>query len=348
MNRKQIAAAFAIVASASVPITATAAEPAARYKLVKTIPLGAGERWDYAIFDPSSGRVYVAHGDHVTAVDPDKGTVLGDIGPLPGGTHGIAISPENGIGYTDDGKAGIAAAFDPKTLKIVKQIPTAPDADGIVRDPATGHIFVVNGDSGSITVIDPKANAAITTINVGAPLEAAVPDGKGKLFVLEVDAHMVAAIDTKTNAVTARYAMPGCERPHGIAVDPDTRRVFATCVNKVMTVVDADKGTVVATLPIGQGSDGAAFDPKRKLAISSNGEGTLSIIQEKDADHFVALPDVPTLRGARTNAIDPATGRLFLPAADIQKIDPPTEKGGRPHVTFAPGSMKLLVLEPVK
>jgi len=347
MNCKHIAAA-ATIAFASAISVAPAAEPAQAYKMVKTIALGPGERWDYATFDPSSGRVYVAHGDHVTVVDAGTGTALGEIGPLAGGTHGIATAPEAGLGYTDDGKAGIAAAFDLKTLKIVKQIPAAADADGIVRDSVTGHIFVINGDSGSITVIDPKANAAVTTIDVGAPLEAAVPDGKGKLFVLEVDAHMVAAIDTKTNAVIARYPMPGCERPHGIAVDAETRRVFATCVNKVMTVVDADKGTIVATLPIGIGSDGAAFDPRRKLAISSNGEGTLSVIQEKDADHFVALPDVPTQRGARTIAIDPATGRLFLPTADVAKIDPPTEAGGRPHVTYVPGSMKLLVFQPME
>src|SRR5436305_709595 len=103
-----------------------------------------------------------------------------------------------------------------------------------------------------------------------------------------------------------------------------------------MIVVDADNGRIIATLPIGTGSDGAAFDPKRKLALSANGEGTISVIQEKDADHFIALPEVPTLRCARTFAIDPATGRLFLPAADVAKIEPPTTPGGRPHVTYVP------------
>ena len=140
--------------------------------------------------------------------------------------------------------------------------------------------------------------------------------------------------------------MPGCERPHGIAVDGAARRVFATCVNKVMVVVDADTGRNVATLPIGTGSDGAAFDPQHKLALSSNGEGTISVIKEIDADHYVALPPVATQRSARTNAIDPTTGRVYLPAADIARVDPPTTPGGRPHTTFVPGSFKLLVLAP--
>ena len=345
MNLKSIAAA-AIAAAVAAPMAGIAAETAPVYKLVKTISLGPAERWDYATFDSASGRVYVAHGDHVTVVDADKGTALGDIGPLPGGTHGIATAPEYGIGYTDDGKAGIAAAFDLKTLKIVKQIPVAPDADGILRDPVTGHVFVINGDSGTITVIDPKTNAALAAIKIGAGLEAGVMDGKGKFFVDGAEQHDIIAIDTRTNAVIAHYPMPGCERPHGIAVDAETRRVFASCVNKVMMIVDADSGKIVATLPIGMGSDGATFDAKRKLAISSNGEGTLSVVQEKDANHFVALPDVPTQRGARTIDIDPATGRLFLPAADVAKIDPPTEAGGRPHVTYVPGSAKLLVFQP--
>jgi DNA-binding beta-propeller fold protein YncE len=129
-------------------------------------------------------------------------------------------------------------------------------------------------------------------------------------------------------------------------VDAEARRVFATCINKLMVVIDADKGTNIAQLPIGASSDGAAFDPKRKLALSSNGDGTLTVVKEVDANHFVKLGDVPTLRSARTIAVDPATGRVFLPAATIAKTEPPPIPGGRPHVTYAAGSLKLLVLEP--
>jgi YVTN family beta-propeller protein len=336
-----------LMAGATVKVTAEQAAPPA-YKLVQTIPLGPAERWDYATFDPSQGRVYVAHGDQVTVVNAATGAIIGNIGPLPGGTHGIDVSPENGIGFTDDGDAGIAAAFDLNTLKILKRIPTAPDADGVNYDPVSRHIFVINGDSGSITVIDPKSQDAIATIKVGAGLEAGIVDGKGKFFVDGAEQHDIIAIDTRTNAVLAHYPMAACQRPHGIAVDSDTRRVFSTCINKLMVVMDADNGRIVAQLPIGTGTDGATFDPKRKLALSSNGEGTISVVQEQDANHFVALPDLATQRSARTIAIDPSTGRLFLPAADIAKIDPPTTPGGRPHTTYVPGSAKLLVFAPTR
>ncbi len=320
------------------------AEAAPLYRIVKTIPLGAPERWDYASFDAARNRVYVAHGDRLTVVDAAKDTVVGQVGTFPGGTHGSAAA--GSVAYTDDGKAGIVGAFDPTTLRVLKQIPAAPDADGIVYDPASRHVFVIEGDSGSITVIDPRSNSAIATIKVGAGLEAAVADGKGKLFVDGVKQHDLIAIDTRTSTVLAHYPMPGCARPHGIAVDGETRRVFVTCVNKAMIVVDADKGTNLASLPIGASSDGAAFDPRRRLALSSNGDGTLTVVKEVDARHFVKLGDVPTQRSARTIALDPATGRVFLPAAGISKIEPPDTPGGRPHVTFVPGSLKLLVLQP--
>ena len=82
------------------------------------------------------------------------------------------------------------------------------------------------------------------------------------------------------------------------------------------------------------------------MILSSNGEGTLSVIQEKDAQTFVSLDATKTVPSARTIAIDPQTGRLFLPAADIAKVDPPTTPGGRPHFTFVPGSLKMLVFDP--
>jgi YVTN family beta-propeller protein len=343
----QWTAGFAALALCAVAVGTITAEPTSPpYKIIRTVPLGRGDRWDYVTFDPASDRVFVAHGDHVTVVDARKGMLVGQIGTFPGGTHGIGISTATGHGYTDDGKAGTVTAFDLATLKPVAKIPAAADADGIIFDPVSGHMFVINGDSGSITVVDANKNSAVATISVGAGLEAGTVDGRGKLYVDGADKHEIVEIDTKKNIIDAHWPMSGCARPHGIAVDPATRRVFATCINKILFVLDADSGTVITKLPIGSSSDGAAFDPVRKLILSSNGEGTLSVIQEKDAQTFVSLGTTKTLPSARTIAIDEITGRVFLPAADIAKIDPPATPGGRPHLTFVPGSLKLLVLEP--
>ncbi|HWD29687.1 MAG TPA: YncE family protein [Rhizomicrobium sp.] len=334
------AAAFAAVAT----LPAAAAPP--DYRVTATIPLGGGERWDYVTYDPSSGLAYVAHGGEVTVADVAGRKVVGHIGPLPGGTHGIAVSHDTGTGFTDDGKAGVAAVFDLKSLTIETTVKTAEDADGILYDTASRHIYVVNGDSGTITAIDPKTNAVLATIAGGGGLEAGLSDGAGKLFVLGAEKAELLAVDTATNAVTAHTPLTGCEKPHGIAMDRASRRIFATCANRVMVVANADTGAILATLPIGGYSDGAAFDPVRKYAFSSNGDGTLTVVQEKDPATFVLLGNVTTAVTARTMDIDPKTGRLFLVAADVAKIDPPAQPGGRPHVTFVPGSTKLLILDP--
>lgn len=345
-NRAWVAGVAALAVCAVAPPPARPADPLPSYKITRTISLGGGERWDYVTFDPASARAFVAHGDHVTVVDVEAGMVAGEVGTFPGGTHGIGISAATGQGYTDDGKGGTASAFDLATLKVVTQIPTAPGADGIVFDPASRHIFVINGDSGSITVIDPAAKAVIASIKVGAGLEAGAADSAGKLYVNGAEKNEIIAIDTAKNTIDAHWPMRDCERPRGIAIDTATRRIFASCRNNALIVVDAESGANLATLPIGSGSDGAVFDPVRQWIISANGEGTLTVIAEKDAHTFVPIGTVRTIPSARTIAIDPRTGRLFLPAAEIAKTDPPTTPGGRPRVTFAPGSLKLLVLDP--
>lgn len=327
--------------------TYAANKTTADYRITKTVALGSGERWDFVVFDPVGKRVYVAHGDHVTAVDEPDGKVIGQIGTFPGGTHGIAISTATNQGYTDDGKAGTAIAFSLNTLKPLKTISAAPDADAIIREPLTGHIYVINGDSGSITVIDPKTNTSIATISVGAGLEPGVADGKGALFINGVEKHEIIKIDARTNKIEAHWPMPTCTKPHGLAIDPETRRLFATCANEVLVALDADNGDNIASVPIGSFSDGAAFDPVRKLIFSSNGDGTLSVIREKDAQTFIPAGKIKTVPGARTMAIDPKTGRLFLVGADIAKIDSPSKPGGRPHVTYVPNSLKLFYFDPI-
>ena len=329
-------------------VAAQATDTAPAYHVAKTVVLGAPDRWDYVVFDPGSGRVYVSHGDRVTVVDGKSGAILGQIEGMPGGTHGIGISATNGKGYTDDGKAGQAVAFDLKTFKTGARIAAQDDADGIAFDPISGHIFVVNGDSAALTVIDPKTDAVIATIATGGGMEYAVAGDNGKLYVNGADKKEIVRIDTATNRVDARWPVPGCESPHGLAIDKAAHRLFPTCLNAVMNVVDTDSGKVVASLPIGQGTDGAAFDPKRKLIFSSNYDGTLSIIREQGSDHYVALGSIKTQISGKNMDIDPATGRLYVVAADVDPAAPvpPSKNGRMARRTLLPGTVKLLFLDP--
>ncbi len=321
------------------------------YHITKTVPLGLPDRWDYVVYDRASHRVYVSHGDRVTVVDGHSGAVLGQVEGFAGGTHGIAIATASGRGYTDDGRAGEAGSFDLATLKVQQRIKAAPDADAVAFDSKSGHVFVVNGDPGTLTVIDPKTDSAIATVETGGKLEYAVADGKGKLYVNGEEKKEIVRIDTATNQVDAHWPIPNCESPHGLAIDPANHRLFSSCVNKILVVVNTDSGATVASLPIGAGTDAAAFDPKRKLVFSSNGrDGTLSVIREQDPNTFVPLGEVKTAISARTMALDPESGRIYLVAADIDANAAAPAAGVPPGPPRRPalvaGSTKLLFLDP--
>jgi YVTN family beta-propeller protein len=298
------------------------------------------------VFDAPSHRVYVAHGDRVSVVDGHDGNLIGEVTGIPGGTHGIGIAA--GKGYTDDGQAGVAVVFDPKTLKVTGKVAAKEDADGIAVDPASGHVFVVDGDSKVLTVIDPKTDKVIATIDGGGGLEYAVAGPGGKLYVNGAEKKEILRIDTKTNTVDAHWPVPGCTSPHGMAIDPAAHRLFTSCVNQVLTVVNTDTGAVVASLPIGQGTDSAVFDPVRKRVFSSNGDGTLTVIAEKDPNTFEVIDTVQTQVTGKTMGIDPATGRLYIAAADVDPTAPvlpgPNGRPGRP--TPLPGTLKLIILDP--
>jgi YVTN family beta-propeller protein len=318
------------------------------YSVTKTVALGSPDRWDLLVFDPASHKVFIAHGDRVTVVDGGTGSIIGNVEGLQGGAHGVAIVPGTERGYTDDGHAGTAASFDLDKLNLIKTIKADADADAIVFDPTSGHIFVVDGDPGKLTVIDPKSDSAVATINVGGKLETAVAGGNGKLYVNGEEKQEIVRVDTATNEVDAHWPIPNCTSPHGLAIDPEAHRLFSTCENNVLVVIDADEGTIVAALPIGARSDGAAFDPKRKLIFSSNGDGTLSVIAEKDADSFATVASVATKRGARTMTLDPETGRIYLVAADTT-INPSADPSDfRRRYVVTPGSVQLLLIDPMR
>jgi len=325
-----------------------AAEAKPLYTITRAVPIGVPDRWDLLTVDADSHRVYIAHGDRVTVVDGQSGALIGNIEGFPGGTHGVAIVPGSGRGYSDDGKAGTAASFDLKTLKLLKAVKADADADAMVYDPASTHVFVIDADPGKITVIDPATDAVVATVDGGGKLEIGAADGAGKVYVNGEEKREIVRVDTRTNKVDARWPIPGCASPHGLAIDARNRRIFSSCENNVMVVVDADSGAQLASLPIGARTDGAAFDPRSGRAFSSNGDGTLSVIGEQGPNHFVLLGTVPTLLGARTMTVDPSTGRVYLVAADMKVNESADPKDYRHRFTVTPGSARLLFLDPLK
>lgn len=340
MHWREIIICLATVVAA--PTVAQAAPTEPSYHVSKTVSLGAPDRWDYVVFDDSAKRVYASHGPDVTVVDAESGAILGTIA-AGGVTHGIATVAALGKGYTDDSESGTVAVFDLKSFKILRKIKAQPDADGIVYDPHSGHVLVIDGDSGKVTVIDPKTDKVVATIDGGGGLEFGALGGNGKFYVDGADKNEIVRMDLVANEADAHWPLPGCTTPHGLALDHAHMRLFASCGGKTMDVMDAKTGHVLATLPIGEGTDFAEFDPVRGLAFSSNREGTLSVIGETAPGKFAALAPIPTALGARTMALDPKSGRIFLVTADMTENK---GKTGRARYSIKPGSVRLVFLDP--
>jgi DNA-binding beta-propeller fold protein YncE len=337
--------ALAVAAALATFDCADAGDSAAPYTVTKTIALGGADRWDYLHYDQASHRLYVAHDTEMTVVDGRSGKELGHIKGLAA-AQGVAILKSSGEGFVASGEQAGVVPFDLKSFKPGSRIPAADDADAVVFDPLSGRIFVANGDSKTITIVDPAKKTALETIDAGGVTQFMVTDDKGKLFVNIEAPDEIARIDGQTGKIDAHWPLPGCVGPHGLAFDRTARRLFASCSNAMLAVVNADTGALVASLPIGKGTDAAGFDEKRKLIFSSNGEGTLSVIREVSPDKYETLEPVPTAPGARTMAVDSETGRIFVVTADVLKADPPKKVGGAPHFTFKPGTVKLLFLDP--
>lgn len=321
---------------------ASSTKPAKGYHLLKRIEVGGEGGWDYLTVDSAARRLYVSHATRVVVIDLDKEAVVGEIANT-NGVHGIAIAPELGRGFTSNGRDASATIFDLKTLKALGQVKTGKNPDAIIYDPASKRVFAFNGGSADATAIDAASGTVAGTIALGGKPEFAVADGKGMVYVNIEDKSEVAAIDSKTLTVKAHWPLTPGQEPSGLALDRSKRRLFAVCANQKMIVMNADNGHRIADLPIGQGVDAAAFDPETKLAFSSNGEGTLTVVHEDGADQFSVVESAPTQRGARTMALDPKTHKLYLATAQFGPPPPATPERPRPRPSIISGSFVILV-----
>jgi len=338
---------LAIAAIAAMAATAPAQQaPPPNYHVASKVKLGRDGGWDYLIVDTAGHRVFMSRGTHTLVVDAKTDSVVGDIMDTPG-VHGIAFAYDLGRGYTSNGRDSSVSVFDLKTLAPIARIHTSGvNPDAIVYDDFSHRVFAFNGRSGDATAIDAATNTVAGTIPLGGKPEFAVVDGRGTLWVNIEDKSEIAKIDTKTLAVQSRWPLAPCEEPSGLAMDRATRRLFTVCSNKLMAIVDADGGKVVATVPTGDGTDAAGFDPATKLAFASNGEGTLTVVHEDTPDSAHVVQTVTTQRGARTMALDPQTHIVYEVTADFGPPPAPTADRPRPRPTMIPESFTLLVIQP--
>jgi DNA-binding beta-propeller fold protein YncE len=310
------------------------------FHIIKTFHIQSAGGWDYIAIGPGNNRLYVSHGTQVNILNQTTGDSIGIIENTTG-VHGIAFDKSQNKGFTSNGRLNNVTVFDLSSNKVLAQVPTGQNPDAILYEPFTKKIITCNGRSKNLSIIDPVENKLLDSIDVAGKPETAVSNGEGKLYVNIEDKNEIVVVDLKTFTVETHWPLAPAEEPTGLAFDKKTNRLFAGCGNKLLAIVNAADGKLIVTLPIGDGCDGAGFDPVTKNIFTSNGEGTMSVFHEKSADTFESVAAVTTKRGARTIVVDEQTHLIYLPTADFEKPDP-NNPGARPKMI--PGTFQVLVI----
>lgn len=321
-----------------------------QFHVLRKVKLGGEGGWDYLTIDSDARRLYISRGNRVMVVDIDSDKVVGEITGVEG-VHGVSVAPEFKKGFITCGKEDKVRIFDLSTLKLVSEASTGAKPDGSVYDPASKCVFAFNHEGASATAIDAATGKVKGQIELGGEPESGAADGKGKVFVNLEDKSKIAVIDSKKLKLLSTWSIAPGEEPTGLALDTKHGRLFSGCHNNLMIVTDANSGKQVAKLPIGKGVDAGGFDDQTQNAFSSNGDGTLTVVNEASPQSFSVLQNVATQAGARTMAVDTKKHEVWLvsatPKAESEKSG--TEKGeagkgGHRRRQFEPDSFTAIVV----
>jgi YVTN family beta-propeller protein len=328
-----------ILAAATLVAIPAAAQKS--FKLAERVKLGGEGGWDYLVFDNDANRLFITRGTHVMVVDAKTLKATGDIPDLSG-VHGVALAPELGRGFITSGGDNMLAIFDLKTLKVLDKVKVGERPDAVLYDASAKRVYTFNAKSQDSTVVDAATGKVVGTVALGGKPETGVTDGKGNVYVNIEDRSEIVRIDTAKLTVAEHYPMAGCDEPSALVIDVAHRRLFAGCGSKIMAVVDPDAGKLVTTVDIGAGVDAGAFNPKSQQIFMSCGEGVLTVIHEDSPNKYSVVQSVPTVKGARTMALDASTNTVYSVTAQYDP-KPPAPNQRR---AVLPGTFELLVIRP--
>ena len=327
----------------AVAVVIAAAWAASGYKVLTKFKIGGTGSWDYVAVDSAARRIYASHQTEVDVVDADTGKPVGKIEQLHG-VHGIAIAPDLEKGFITNGTSGSVTVFDLKTLQKTGEPAAGKGPDAICYEPKTHRVFAVNHGGTDVTSFDAKTMEIVKNIPTGTAGEFCAVDGAGKVYVNLEDDSMVLEIDAAKSEVTRKTSLAPCEHPSGLSIDVKNKKLFPVCSNRMMAVVDIPAMKVIATPAIGPGTDGGGFDPGPGYAFSANGgDGTLTIVGMVNGKYDV-IDNVPTVRGARTMTVDPATHHVLLLAAEYGPAPEPKEGQKKQRPPILPDTFGVLVV----
>ena len=306
---------FLVMSLVGATLPASLAGAATNYELLKKVAVAGAGGWDYVIVDEAARRVYISHATQVDVMDADSLALVGTI-PNTQGAHGVAIAAEFGRGYVTAGKADAVVPFDLKTLKPLPEIKVGKKPDAIIYEPLTKRVYVMNGDSDSISVLNAKDGSLAGTIDLGGGPEYGVSDGKGNFYVNLEEKNETLHIDVNTLKVKERWPLAPCGTPTALAMDLETHRLFVGCRSKHLGVLNSESGKLVFTAPIGERVDADAFDAATKMVYLSTGDGKVFIFHEDSPDKYSLAQELVTVKGSKTAGYDSKTKRLYVPSSE--------------------------------
>ena len=331
------------------------AQDSGPYKVLKIQLVGGDGGFDYVTADPDGRNLYVARSGpagHIGVFNLDTLTPVGDIAATS--AHGGAVDAATGHGFATSKPVTM---FDAKTFAILKKVDVQGNPDGYLNDAYNHRFYVLSHAAPNITVLDDKDGSILGTIDIGGAPEQAATDGRGKIYVDIEDKDAIAVIDANTMKMIGKYDVSskggGCA---GLALDAKNNILFAACRDKKnMIILSATDGHIITDLPIGNGCDGATFNPATMEAFSSQGDGTLTVIKEDSPTSFSVEETVATPARAKVLTLDPATGHILtitaeygpVPAASPSAPAPPAGTPAwmrGPRAPMIPGSFQILVI----
>src|ERR1700722_5154483 len=338
MNAMTRIALTALALSAALAVPAFAAD----YKIVDRFKMPDGG-WDYSSSDPASGRIYWSRNEGFTDVIDVKTGKLSQLKNTGNGHLAVPVAGTTLVVLPLRMPAKTIRILDTATDKIVADVPGGETPDGATYDAFSKHVFVADRDPSEVTEVDPQAGKSTTFPVGGGKLEFPAADGLGRLFVNRSQAGEIAVIDIKTQKVTGTYKMADCDDPSGLAYADKSKLLISSC-NGLAKVLAADTGKEVASIKIGKGPDAVIYDPVRQLAFTPCGaDGVLEVISVADPAHVALVQHLTTHILARTGAVDPQSGRVYLMSAEP---DPSKPRGGGGRPTPKDGSFEMLVIGP--
>ena len=360
MSRKALIAA---TLATLIPLAALAhAQDSGPYKVTRIQLVGGDGGFDYVTADPDGRNLYVARSGPAGHIGVYNLDTLAQVGDIPGASaHGGAVDTATGHGFATSKPVTM---FDAKTFAILKKIDVQGNPDGYINDAYNHRFYVLSHSAPNITVLDDKDGSVLGTIDIGGAPEQAATDGHGKIYVDIEDKAAIAVIDVDAMKMIGKFDLSrkggGCA---GLALDAKNNILFAACRdNKNMIILSAVDGHIITDLPIGNGCDGATFNPATMEAFSSQGDGTLTVIKENSPTSFSVEQTVPTPARAKVLTLDTKTNQILtitaeygpMPAAAAQAAGGTPSQSGPPsgapawmrgpRAPMIPGSFQIVVI----